>query len=243
MQIKTKTKTKTKNYQHQPFVKLIQFLKKLCNDKKNGMLFIISDTRQSSHILLIDGIISHITFGTYEGEKALFLLKKIKTCRFHFSEGNKKDPQKLRTEQSTNEEIFHKLTSQVPYTKKSKILIVDDSTFVRKQVVGILSGQYLVYEATNGLEAVSSLARIKPDLILLDLIMPEMDGYEVLNTIKKNTGYADIPILFLTSRDTLLDKIKGKISKSDAYITKPFKAEDLLKDIHFHLLRHQNNTL
>ncbi len=230
----------TKNYQHQSFLEFILFLKKLCLNKKNGMLFIITDTRHSAHILLIDGQISEISFGRKKGENALLLLKKIKTCRFHFSEGIKKANKDFCITHCTNKEIFHKLI-KIPSQEKLKILIVDDSGLVRGEVIKSLSDRFEMHEAINGYEAISKLSRIKPDLILLDLIMPEMDGYQTLEIIKRNTEYAKIPVLLLTSRNSLLDKIKGKMSKSDAYITKPFKKEKLLKDVNYHLSLHKKN--
>jgi len=231
----------TKNYQHQSFLEFILFLKKLCINKKNGMLFIITNTRQSAHILLINGDISEISFGRKKGEEALLLLKKVKTCRFHFSDGLKKANKNFCIVRCTNEEIFRKLTN-TPLQKKLKVLVVDDSGLVRGEIVRSLSDQFEIYEAINGYEAISKLSRIKPDLILLDLIMPEMDGYQTLEIIKRNDEYAKIPVLLLTSRNSLLDKIKGKMSKSDAYITKPFKDEKLLKDVKFHLSLHHKNS-
>ena len=72
---------------------------------------------------------------------------------------------------------------------------------------------------------------VQPDLILLDLIMPRVDGYQVVDMMKKNPLYSELPIIMLTSRDSLMDKLKGKMSASDAYITKPVKEEELMAQI------------
>ena len=68
----------------------------------------------------------------------------------------------------------------------------------------------------------------QPSLVVLDLIMPKVDGYQVVEMMKKNPSYRNIPIIMLTSRDSLMDKLKGKLSASDAYITKPVKEDDLM---------------
>lgn len=118
------------------------------------------------------------------------------------------------------------------YDNKKKILVVDDSAVTRKVVRGIFTHSgFEVLEAQNGLEAMECFKNAIPDLVLLDIIMPEMDGYEVLSALKKNKALKDIPVIMLTARDSLMDKIKGKMSASNEYLTKPFTPEELLAKV------------
>jgi len=115
---------------------------------------------------------------------------------------------------------------------KGTILVVDDSALARKVVCSLLiTAGYQVVEAKDGFEAMGQLEIVKPDLIVLDLIMPKMDGYQVVGMMKKNPIYRELPIIMLTSRDSLMDKLKGKMSAADAYITKPVKEEELMMHI------------
>lgn len=115
---------------------------------------------------------------------------------------------------------------------KIKILVVEDSATTRK-VVSITLGQkgYEVLEAKDGLEALSKLNDDKPDLVLLDIIMPGMDGYKVLSIMKRSEEFKNIPVIMLTARDKLFDKIKGKVSGSNEYLTKPFDPDELVAKV------------
>lgn len=120
--------------------------------------------------------------------------------------------------------------------EKKKILVVEDSSTTRK-VISITLGQkgYDIIEAKDGLEALSRLNEEKPDLILLDIILPKMDGYKILSIIKSNAVFKDIPVIMLTSRDGFVHKVKGKLAGSAAYLTKPFDPKVLVETIGKHL--------
>lgn len=120
--------------------------------------------------------------------------------------------------------------------EKKKILVVEDSSTTRK-VIAITLGQrgYDIIEARDGLEALSRLNEEKPDLILLDIILPKMDGYKILSIIKNNAVFKDIPVIMLTSRDGFMHKVKGKLSGSAAYLTKPFDPKVLVETIENYL--------
>lgn len=113
--------------------------------------------------------------------------------------------------------------------KRKKILVVEDSSTTRK-VITITLGQkgYEIIEARDGLEALSKFNEIKPDLVLLDIILPKMDGYKILSIIKSNPEFKNIPVVMLTSKDGLLNKVKGKVAGSTAYLTKPFDPKQLV---------------
>jgi twitching motility two-component system response regulator PilG len=117
-------------------------------------------------------------------------------------------------------------------TGKKKILVVEDSPTTRKVVVLTLKQKgYVLVEAQDGLEALSKIDEERPDLILLDIILPKMDGYKILSLIKENKELKDIPVIMLTSKDGFIDKCKGKLAGSTAYLTKPFEPKDLIKTV------------
>ena len=121
-------------------------------------------------------------------------------------------------------------------SSKKKILVVEDSPTTRKVVVLTLKQKgYSMIEAQDGLEALSKIDEERPDLVLLDIILPKMDGYKVLSIIKESPEFKDIPVIMLTSKDGFLNKAKGKFSGSNAYLTKPFDPEELIETIEKHL--------
>ncbi len=109
-----------------------------------------------------------------------------------------------------------------------KILVVDDHQGVRELVEELLvNSGHEVRTAKTGEEALSKIKDISPDLIILDIMMPGMDGIEVKSKLNENTSTASIPVMFLTGLDSIPDKIKGLHLGIDDYITKPFHVEEL----------------
>ncbi|MBF0382755.1 MAG: SpoIIE family protein phosphatase [Magnetococcales bacterium] len=127
---------------------------------------------------------------------------------------------------------------------KTTILAVDDTPANLDVVKGILSDEYLVQAAINGKMALKIIEKKKPDLILLDIMMPEMDGYEVCKRVKENESFKDIPIIFLTAKTEVEDEIKGLGQGAVDYITKPISAPILKARVKTHLaLREANRKL
>ena len=120
-----------------------------------------------------------------------------------------------------------------PVADKGKtILVVENSQTVRKLVtIALTQNGYKVIEAKDGFEALSKLTKTRPDLILLDIILPQMDGYKVLTMVKTHDDYKDMPIVMLTGKDSFYDKTKGELSGAAAYLTKPFDQEELLETV------------
>ena len=117
-----------------------------------------------------------------------------------------------------------------------KILVVDDESDIRKLLKEYLELEdYLVYTAQNGSEAMECI-KYHPDFIILDVNMPDMDGYEVCEKIR---DYVNCPILFLTARTEEKDRINGLKSGGDDYMIKPFSMEELLARIEAHLRREE----
>ena len=77
----------------------------------------------------------------------------------------------------------------------------------------------------------SRLNESKPNLILLDILLPKMDGYQLLSIIKENSMFKNIPVIMLTSKDGIINKVKGKVAGSSAYLTKPFDPAQLVETI------------
>ncbi|MFN8240604.1 MAG: response regulator [Bacteroidales bacterium] len=120
--------------------------------------------------------------------------------------------------------------------EKINILIVDDNIENLRVVSTFLKEQdYQIALATDGKSALSILESNRIDLILLDIMMPEMDGYEVCNIIRKNERISNIPVIFLTARTETEDIVKGFQTGGVDYITKPFKKEELLARVKNHI--------
>ena len=105
--------------------------------------------------------------------------------------------------------------------EKKVILVVDDNPENIDVLVGILGGSYKVKAATSGEKALKASSKRPPDLILLDIMMPEMDGYEVLVQLKANSDTANIPVVFATGMSENADQEKGVALGARGYLTKP----------------------
>ena len=122
-----------------------------------------------------------------------------------------------------------------------KILLVDDSEIYIEVALNILKPQYEVVAAKSGNEALSFLANgFIPDLILLDILMPEMDGWETYNLIKGISLLRDVPIAFLTALDSEVEKDHAAIIGASAFITKPFEKEVLLEKVNNIIQNHES---
>lgn len=120
-------------------------------------------------------------------------------------------------------------SSQSVTLAKGRILVVEDSMVTRKVIARTLTAHgYEVMEAKDADEALTDIEARNPNLVLLDIILPGRSGYEILAEIRKIPRLAKVPIIMLTSRDSLFDKLKGKVSDADEYLTKPFQPDELL---------------
>jgi len=113
-----------------------------------------------------------------------------------------------------------------------KILIADDHAEVVELVRVTLEGEdYEIVDASNGKEALKKVRLEKPDLVLLDVVMPKMDGFEVCRKLKKDPQTKEIPIIMLTAKAQEVEKEKGREVGASDYITKPFSPSALLTKI------------
>ncbi|WP_286263789.1 response regulator [Thalassotalea atypica] len=121
-------------------------------------------------------------------------------------------------------------------SQKATILVVDDTLENIEVAKGVLSQEYLVQAALNGEIALKIVEKRKPDLVLLDIMMPEMDGYEVCKKLKANEATKDIPIIFLTAKVQEEDETKGLSLGAVDYITKPISPAILKERVKNHLI-------
>ncbi|MBI1423872.1 MAG: response regulator [Gammaproteobacteria bacterium] len=114
----------------------------------------------------------------------------------------------------------------------NKVLVVDDSpaelTNLRKIVAEL---GCIVISASNGMQAVELAKTEKPDLIFMDIIMPDMDGYEATRKLSNDPAVKHIPIIFVSSKNQKADKLWGQMQGGKGYITKPYTPDQIMKQI------------
>lgn len=114
----------------------------------------------------------------------------------------------------------------------SKIMLVDDAKIMLKTGKMFLEqGGHEVITVEDGFTALAAIQDSNPDLILLDIEMPRLNGYEVCSMIKANEKFKNTPIIMLSSKDGPFDRVKGKMFGCDDYLTKPFKKDHLLETV------------
>ncbi|MDR0643561.1 MAG: response regulator [Treponema sp.] len=130
------------------------------------------------------------------------------------------------------------------YSKRKRIIIVDDNIINLTMCKSILANQYDIWTMSSGEKLFEILEKIIPDLILLDIEMPDMNGYEVMKKLKAMQKIADIPVIFLTIRNDTNSELEGLRLGAVDYIIKPFSPALLLKRIEIHILmEEQKNEL
>jgi twitching motility two-component system response regulator PilG len=138
------------------------------------------------------------------------------------------------------DEMRWKQENSNPLAGKS-ILVVDDSATVRKLISAKLekSGHNVIC-AADGVDGLQRISESIPDLVLLDITMPRMDGYEVCREIRANPAAKDIPVVMISGKDGFFDKVRGKMAGATGYVTKPFGPETLMKALDTYLNRENN---
>jgi twitching motility two-component system response regulator PilG len=139
---------------------------------------------------------------------------------------------------SSGESLSHRrlATLPVPDENAPRILVVDDSATIRRVVVdGLTRHGYHVFEAGDGVEGIREIATRKPDLILLDITMPRLDGYRLCRLVKGHASTRHIPVVMLSGKDGTFDRLRGRLAGCSDYITKPFDSESLLAKVEQHL--------
>lgn len=144
-----------------------------------------------------------------------------------------------KKDETQEEDLTQKASNQKETNKEfigSKIVIIDDKAENLSLFSSILSPySYDIKVASSGQEGLEIVKNFHPELILLDVVMPQMSGYEVLNKLKQNRVTNDIPVIFLTAKDTADDIVKGFEAGATDYISKPFHPKELIARVQTHL--------
>ena len=242
-----------------PMAEIIRQVRLLEAAGSTGSLYLMTPGGDGGVIVLADGVVVDVVYKSVQGTAALPLLRRIPEAKWFFKSGKTDEvtaAQSKQTSLSYGQTLFRMFEREMsslppvessspaasgaqgaaPAEVKKRVLVVEDSRVARIVLCKFLQDHgYAVLEAGNGSTALSQLAVEKPDLVILDLILPDIDGYEVFQRMKDDERTAKIPVIILTSRDSLVDKLKGRMSGSDEYVTKPFKNEVLLEKLEKYL--------
>ena len=122
-------------------------------------------------------------------------------------------------------------TSKEAKTDRHKILVIDDDPVVRRIILELLNNRYAVILASTGVQLPGLLQRHSPDLVILDVMLPWVNGFELCRIIKSHEQGQETPVLFLTSCKEKEDLMTGREVGAAGYLTKPFYAKDLYKEV------------
>ena len=118
---------------------------------------------------------------------------------------------------------------------KKKILVVDDEPHIVNLVKLILRDSFEVHEAFSGTEALTLAQKVNPDLIILDLMMPNINGFETCAKLRTKSETKNTPVLILSAKSQIVDKFKSINAGADDYVVKPFDANELLRRVEMNL--------
>lgn len=223
----------------------------LYTGKRSGDLCLFTEDKHTAVISFNAGQIIGLRYRVTRGMNALTQIASITRATVRFEENSSSAPQTIATKIPSTDKVLHALGVDISgadvrssNSSSKKILVVEDSRTQRIIICRMLKQNgYDIVEAGDGYEALGQLDKEKPDLILLDIIMPGIDGYKVMSLIKEKPGMKDIPIILLTSRDGLLDKMRGKVAGTSEYLTKPFAYEELIAKVDKYLYVDNNPML
>ncbi len=111
-----------------------------------------------------------------------------------------------------------------------KVLVIDDSNTIRRSAeIFLKQAGHEVLLAEDGFDALAKVNDYQPHLIFCDILMPRLDGYQTCAIIKRNSRFASVPVVMLSSKDGVFDKARGRMVGSQDYLTKPFSKDQLLQ--------------
>jgi len=216
-------------------------LSALCMEERSGTLVLTAEGGDGAGILLEAGKITDVAFNTLRGNDALSGLRGIQFARYFF-EGEFSDlpsvgdgPTDMLDTQSIldflgvprERKLEPKVIDEVE-AEKSRVMVVDDSRMVRSVVRKILTKNNIeVLECEDGEQAVIAIEKEQPDVVLLDVVMPGMDGNEVLRRVRDTEYGRTLPIIFLTSSESLIEEL----GSATGCILKPFKPNELMSQM------------
>lgn len=170
-------------------------------------------------------------------------LKNLRKGLEVLQKASKLDPNNVVLKAQTNSlairiaEIEQKDAIHSSMPKDRTIMVIDDSATVRKLISGKLEKSgHIVITAVDGMDAMAKLNDVVPDLILLDITMPRMDGYQVCKLIRNSDSMKEVPVVMISGKDGFFDKVRGRMAGTTGYITKPFGPETLMKMLDTYLV-------
>jgi DNA-binding response OmpR family regulator/two-component sensor histidine kinase len=210
----------TKEQQKEIFVRFTSFNQDSSKPSTGIGLSIVKDIVEKHH--------AEIRLESEPGKGSTFVVS-IQKGYGHYS----KEVEILKTDLSRDTPLLFDETDteKVKATEKPKILIVEDNEELKSFIKGILDENYIVLEASNGCEGLEKAIQFVPDFIISDIMMPLMNGIDMLQQLKKNINTSHIPVILLTAKTAIESKLEGLTYGADDYITKPFSVQYFLARI------------
>ena len=126
------------------------------------------------------------------------------------------------------------MSENLPLSGKKVVLIDDSNTIRRSGEIFLSQAGCQVVLAEDGFDGLSKVVDHQPDVIFIDVMMPRLDGYQTCALIKNHPHFRNVPVVMLTSKDTLFDRARAKLAGSDEYLIKPFTKNGLVETIAAH---------
>ena len=153
-----------------------------------------------------------------------FIPNKGTTFRFRI-QTDYNYPEALHKEEKVVTVVKEMAEDAEPESAFPILLVVEDNADIREYIANELQDTYKILQANNGKEGLILALRYTPNIIVSDIMMPEMDGIAMCKGIKENMNTSHIPVILLTAKDSIQDKEEGYDSGADSYLTKPFSAK------------------
>ena len=232
------------------FDEIKNVLHSACNKEWSGIFLIVTDKGDGAGFTLDHGKIVNAGYKAIRGNEALPSIKNIERARFFFEQGLSVLPCVANAGQDLPDtaQILNFLdingaekTAAIADKPSSmgKVMVVDDSRMVRAVVKKILvKANYEIVEVVDGEHAISAIEQERPDLVLLDIVMPGIDGNEVLRRIRATEFGKELPVIIMTSTDSLVEEGGSENGR----LAKPFKPDDLLLKLKDYFLQNESNA-
>jgi twitching motility two-component system response regulator PilG len=131
------------------------------------------------------------------------------------------------------------LSEKLPLSGVTVVLIDDSNTIRRSGEIFLSQAGCKVVLAEDGFDGLYKVVDTQPDIIFVDVMMPRLDGYQTCALIKNHQDFRNIPVVILTSKDTLFDRARGKLVGSNQYLIKPFNKKSLIETVISHTQQHE----
>ena len=229
------------------FDEVKNMLHSACKEEWSGVFLIVADNGDGAGFSLDHGKIVDAGYKSVRGNEALPGIKNIERARFFFEQRTSNLPCCTPRAERDMPDTAHILSFlgicdmekravvEQPSSIR-KVMVVDDSRMVRAVVKKILAkANYEIIEAVDGENAIPAIEQERPDLVLLDIVMPGIDGNEVLKRVRATEFGKDLPVIIMTSTDSLVEDGGSESGR----LSKPFKPHDLLQKLDDYFLQQE----